>query len=65
MGSLDKLSKKLVNDGKQLSILETSDLWFDSEGVFSKTKYDLLTRKGKLELLINFISLVVCRSISI
>jgi hypothetical protein len=65
MGSLDKLSKKLVNDGKKLSILETSDLCVDGKGVFSQAKYDLLTRKGKLELLINYISLVVCRSISI
>jgi hypothetical protein len=54
MGSLDKLSKKLVNDGKQLSILETSDLCTDGKGVFSKAKYKLLTRKGKLELIIKF-----------
>jgi hypothetical protein len=48
MGSLDKLSKKLVSDGKQLSILKTSDLCTNDKGVFSEAKYNLLTRKGKL-----------------
>ena len=54
MGSLDKLSKQLVNDGKNLPILKTSDLCVDEEGVLSQTKYNLLMRKGKLEPLIKF-----------
>jgi hypothetical protein len=52
MGSLDKLSKKLVNDGKNLPILKTSDLCVDEKGIFSQTKYNFLTGKVKLEPLI-------------
>ena len=45
-GSLDKLSKRLVDDGHNMDLLKTSKLCRDDEEEFDQEKYDLLTRKG-------------------
>ena len=45
-GSLDKLSKRLVDDGHNMDLLKTSKLCRDDEGEFVQEKYNLLTRKG-------------------
>ena len=45
-GSLDKLSKRLVDDGHNMDLLKTSKLCRDDEEEFVQEKYDLLTRKG-------------------
>ena len=45
-GSLGKLAKKMVDDGKELSLLRSSTLCSDSRGLFSDEKYKLLIRKG-------------------
>ena len=41
-GSLDTLSKRLVDDGVELNLVK------DANGQFSQQKYDLLTIKGWL-----------------
>ena len=48
MGSLDNLTKKFVNDGKDLPILKSAEICLDQDGIFSPKRYDLLTRKGNL-----------------
>jgi len=48
MGSLDNLTKKFVNDGKDLPILKSAEICLDQDGAFSPKRYDLLTRKGNL-----------------
>ena len=45
-GSLDKLSKRLVDDGHDMNLLKTRKLCRDDDGEFVQEKYDLLTRKG-------------------
>ena len=45
-GSLDKLSKRLVDDGHNMNLLKTSKLCRDGDGGFVQERYDLLTRKG-------------------
>ena len=45
-GSLEKLVKKMVDDGKELSLLRSSTLCSDSKGLFSDEKYKLPIRKG-------------------
>jgi hypothetical protein len=45
-GSLDTLSKRLVDDGVELKLVKDDPLCKDNEGQFSQQKYDLLTRKG-------------------
>ena len=47
-GSLDTLSKRLVDDGVELKLVKDDPLCKDNEGQFSQQKYDLLTRKGEL-----------------
>ena len=45
-GSLDTLSKRLVDDGVELNLVKDDPLCKDNNGQFSQQKYDLLTRKG-------------------
>ena len=45
-GSLDKLSKRLVDVGHDMNLLKTSKLCRDGDGGFVQERYDLLTRKG-------------------
>ena len=47
-GSLDTLSKRLVDDGVELNLVKDDPLCKDDNGQFSQQKYDLLTRKGWL-----------------
>ena len=46
-GSLDKLSKRLVDDGVELKLIKNDPLCKNSNGDFNQEKYDLLTRKGE------------------
>ena len=45
-GSLDSLSKRLVDDGVELNLVKDDILCKDDNDQFSQQKYDLLTRKG-------------------
>ena len=45
-GSLDKLSKRLVDDDVELKLVKDDPLCKNSNGDFNQEKYDLLTRKG-------------------
>jgi hypothetical protein len=47
-GSLDSLSKRLVDDGVELNLVKDDILCKDDNNQFSQQKYDLLTRKGWL-----------------
>ena len=47
-GSLDSLSKRLVDDGVELNLVKDDILCKDDNDQFSQQKYDLLTRKGWL-----------------
>ena len=47
-GSLDSLSKRLVDDGVELNLVKDDILCEDDKNQFSQQKYDLLTRKGWL-----------------
>ena len=47
-GSLDSLSKRLVDDGVELNLVKDDILCKDDNNQFSQQKYDLLTRKGCL-----------------
>jgi hypothetical protein len=47
-GSLDTLSKRLVDDGAELNLIKDDILCKDDNNQFSQQKYDLLTRKGWL-----------------
>ena len=47
-GSLDDLSKRLVDDGVELNLVKDDILCKDDNNQFSQQKYDLLTRKGWL-----------------
>ena len=55
-GSLDKLSKRLVDDGHNMDLLKASKLCRDDEEEFVQEKYDLLTRKGIYNLYILLLS---------
>ena len=45
-GSLEDLSKRLVDDGVELKLVKDDLVCKDDNGHFSQQKYDLLTRKG-------------------
>ena len=47
-GSLEGLSKRLVDDGVELNLVKDNILCKDDNDQFSQQKYDLLTRKGWL-----------------
>ena len=47
-GSLDDLSKRLVDDGVELNLVKDDIVCKDDKGHFKQQKYDLLTRKGLL-----------------